>query len=79
MYHDQALIPFKVISFGSGVNYTAGLPIIRVSPDHGVGYDIAGMNKAKEDSLLSAILLGVRLYKNRQSYFVDMRKTNNVS
>ena len=79
MYHDQALIPFKVISFGAGVNYTAGLPIIRVSPDHGVGYDIAGMNKAKEGSLLSAILLGIRLYKNRKSYFVDMRKTNNVS
>ena len=74
MYHDQALIPFKVISFGSGVNYTAGLPIIRVSPDHGVGYDIAGMNKAKEGSLLSAIFLGIRLYKNRQLYFGGVKK-----
>ena len=57
MYHDQGLIPFKVLSFTSGVNYTAGLPIIRTSPDHGTGYDIAGKNIASEDSFREAVYL----------------------
>ena len=74
MYHDQALIPFKLLSFGSGVNYTAGLPVIRVSPDHGVAYDIAGKNIAKENSVKSAVLLGVELYKKRKIYFDCNRK-----
>jgi 4-hydroxythreonine-4-phosphate dehydrogenase len=69
MYHDQALIPFKLMSFGRGVNYTAGLPVIRVSPDHGVGYGIAGKNIAQENSVKSAILLGIELYKTRNAYF----------
>ncbi len=68
MYHDQALIPFKLMSFGNGVNYTAGLSVIRVSPDHGVGYKIAGENKANINSVLSAIFLGIKLYSNRLLY-----------
>ena len=76
MYHDQALIPFKLLSFGTGVNYTAGLPIIRVSPDHGVAYDIAGNNRAHINSVLSAIFLGIKLYNNKNSYFKNMRKTD---
>jgi 4-hydroxythreonine-4-phosphate dehydrogenase len=54
MYHDQVLIPFKMINFSSGVNFTAGLKIVRTSPDHGVAYDIAWKNKADERSLLEA-------------------------
>ena len=51
MYHDQGLIPFKSLSFGDGTNFTAGLNVIRTSPDHGVAYEIAGKNKANADSL----------------------------
>ncbi|MEX2436037.1 MAG: 4-hydroxythreonine-4-phosphate dehydrogenase PdxA [Balneolaceae bacterium] len=57
MYHDQGLIPFKTLTFGTGVNFTAGLPIIRTSPDHGTAFDIAGLNKAKEDSFTAAYKL----------------------
>ena len=66
MYHDQGLIPFKSLSFGSGVNYTAGLPAVRTSPDHGTGYGIAGMNKASEDSLRSAILAAMDVCNMRK-------------
>ena len=66
MYHDQGLIPFKSLSFGNGVNYTAGLPIIRTSPDHGTGYDIAGKNIASESSLRNAIYLASEIAKNRR-------------
>lgn len=55
MYHDQALIPVKMLDFWGGVNVTLGLPIVRVSPDHGVGYDIAGRGVARPDSLIAAI------------------------
>ena len=65
MYHDQALVPFKSMSFGNGVNYTAGLPVIRVSPDHGVAYDIAGKGRASPSSLLSAISLAIQIYNNK--------------
>ncbi len=65
MYHDQSLIPFKTLSFGRGVNFTAGLPIIRTSPDHGVAYDIAGRGCADESSLIEAILLACKIQKNR--------------
>ena len=65
MYHDQSLIPFKLLSFGSGVNYTAGLPVIRVSPDHGVAYDIAGLGKADSNSLIASIYLAIKIYNNR--------------
>lgn len=57
MYHDQGLIPFKSIAFSSGVNFTAGLPIIRTSPDHGTAYNIAGKNLADEGSIRAAIFL----------------------
>ena len=65
MYHDQSLIPFKLLSFGSGVNYTAGLPVIRVSPDHGVAYDISGLGKADSNSLIASIYLAIKIYNNR--------------
>src|SRR5690606_39632802 len=55
MYHDQGLIPFKTIAFSTGVNFTAGLPIVRTSPDHGTAYGIAGKNQADEGSMRSAI------------------------
>jgi 4-hydroxythreonine-4-phosphate dehydrogenase len=65
MYHDQGLIPFKLNSFGRGVNFTAGLKIIRTSPDHGTAYDIAGKNIACENSLRQAIYTAIEIYKNR--------------
>ena len=60
MYHDQGLVPFKTISFGTGVNYTAGLNVVRTSPDHGTGYDIAGKDLANADSLRNAVVGGDR-------------------
>jgi len=66
MYHDQGLIPFKAIAFESGVNYSAGLPVIRTSPDHGVGYDIAGKNQASETSFRSAVYLACDIFKTRK-------------
>ena len=68
MYHDQGLIPFKTLSFNSGVNYTAGLPIIRTSPDHGTAYDIAGKNKASEESFRKAVYLACDIYKMRNQH-----------
>jgi 4-hydroxythreonine-4-phosphate dehydrogenase len=68
MYHDQGLIPFKTISFGTGVNYTAGLNIVRTSPDHGTGYDIAGKDLANADSLRNAIFTGIDIIRNREAY-----------
>ena len=70
MYHDQVLIPFKMINFGKGVNYTAGLPIIRTSPDHGVAYDIAGKNIADESSMIQAYKYARKIVKNRKKYGV---------
>lgn len=64
MYHDQGLIPFKTLSFGGGVNFTAGLPIIRTSPDHGTAFDIAGKNKADPSSFKEALLLAVEMAQN---------------
>ena len=61
MYHDQGLVPLKMIGFESGINWTLGLPFIRTSPDHGTAYDIAGQNKASPDSMLAAINLARRL------------------
>ena len=66
MYHDQGLIPLKMIAGGAGVNITGGLPIIRTSPDHGTGFDIAGRNIADESSVLSAILMAKKIYYNRK-------------
>ena len=68
MYHDQGLIPFKSIAFESGVNFTAGLPIVRTSPDHGVGYDIAGKNLASESSFREAIYLACDIISKRHEY-----------
>ncbi len=65
MYHDQALIPFKTLMMESGVNFTAGLPIIRTSPDHGTAYDIAGKNQADESSFLQSIFTACDIVKHR--------------
>lgn len=66
MYHDQGLIPFKQISFESGVNYTAGLSFVRTSPDHGTAYDIAGKNKASEVSFREALFEAIHIVKHRR-------------
>ena len=68
MYHDQGLAPFKTIAFADGVNFTAGLPVVRTSPDHGTAYEIAGQNKADHQSFLSALYLGLDVVKNRRIY-----------
>ncbi|MBL6649504.1 MAG: 4-hydroxythreonine-4-phosphate dehydrogenase PdxA [Flavobacteriaceae bacterium] len=68
IYHDQGLIPFKTISFGEGVNYTAGLKKIRTSPDHGTGYDIAGKGIADHNSFKNAIFSALDILKNRKLY-----------
>ncbi len=65
MYHDQGLVAFKTIAFDNGVNFTAGLPIIRTSPDHGTAYSIAGKNQADEGSMRQAIYLACDIIKNR--------------
>lgn len=66
MYHDQGLIPFKTLSFNSGVNVTVGLPIIRTSPDHGTAFGIAGQNKANEGSFIEALELACEMALKRQ-------------
>ena len=68
MYHDQGLIPFKTLNFDQGVNYTAGLPKVRVSPDHGTGFDIAGKGIASEQSFRDALFLGIDLVRERERY-----------
>ena len=68
MYHDQGLIPFKSFAFDSGVNFTAGLPIVRTSPDHGTAYDLAGGNRANPQSMMSAIYMAIDVYRNRVLY-----------
>lgn len=65
MYHDQGLIPLKMIAFDNGVNWTLGLPFIRTSPDHGTAYDIAGQGKADPSSMISAIRLAKQLIRQR--------------
>jgi len=68
MYHDQGLIPFKLASFERGVNYTAGLPIVRTSPSHGTAYSLAGENVASPESFRQALYLAIDIYKNRKIY-----------
>jgi 4-hydroxythreonine-4-phosphate dehydrogenase len=68
MYHDQGLVPFKALNFDSGVNYTAGLPFVRTSPDHGTGFDIAGKNVAHEDSFREAVFLAIDILRKRERY-----------
>jgi 4-hydroxythreonine-4-phosphate dehydrogenase len=68
MYHDQGLIPFKTLAFHHGVNYTAGLSVVRTSPDHGTGFDIAGKNIASADSLREAIFKGIDIFRKRKGH-----------
>jgi 4-hydroxythreonine-4-phosphate dehydrogenase len=68
MYHDQGLVPFKTLEFDRGVNYTAGLPVVRTSPDHGTGYDLAGKNLASESSLRHALYMAIDIAKKRREY-----------
>jgi 4-hydroxythreonine-4-phosphate dehydrogenase len=71
MYHDQGLVAFKTLAFEDGVNFTAGLPVVRTSPDHGTAYNIAGKNLADESSLRQAIYMACDIVKNRQAQLVD--------
>jgi len=73
MYHDQGLTPFKALDLGNGVNFTAGLPIVRTSPDHGTAYEIAGKGIADESSFRHAIYTAIDIYRNRISYDDPMR------
>ena len=68
MYHDQGLIPFKTLAFENGVNFTAGLPIVRTSPDHGTAYNIAGKNLAQESSFREALFLALDILRKRATY-----------
>ncbi|MCQ2141615.1 MAG: 4-hydroxythreonine-4-phosphate dehydrogenase PdxA [Bacteroidales bacterium] len=68
MYHDQGLAPFKAIAFDDGVNFTAGLPVVRTSPDHGTAYDMAGRDEADPRSMMSAIFTAIDIFKNRLAY-----------
>ena len=73
MYHDQGLIPFKSLAIGEGVNYTAGLPVIRTSPDHGTAFDIAGKDKADANSFIEPDFEAVDIYRRRNGY-AEMRQ-----
>ena len=68
MYHDQGLEPFKALSFSDGVNFTAGLPIVRTSPDHGTAYDMAGRDSADPLSMRASIFTAIDIYRNRIKY-----------
>ena len=68
MYHDQGLAPFKTLAVEDGVNYTAGLPIVRTSPDHGTAYDIAGKGVADESSFRLALFMAIDIFRNRANY-----------
>ena len=71
MYHDQGLAPFKALTFGKGVNVTAGLPVVRTSPDHGTAFDIAGEGCAHPGSMKAALRLATDIAQRRQT--VDRR------
>lgn len=68
MYHDQGLTPFKALAFEDGVNYTAGLPVVRTSPDHGTAYEMAGRDLADPRSMMSAIYTAIDIYNRRADY-----------
>lgn len=68
MYHDQGLIPFKALTYEGGVNFTAGLPVVRTSPAHGTAYELAGKNEASENSFRQALYLACDIVKNRRLY-----------
>lgn len=78
-YHDQGLIPFKTLSFGNGVNYTAGLDKIRTSPDHGTAYDIAGKGVADFTSFKNAVYAALDIYKNKNEYLQSTANPLKVS
>ncbi len=78
-YHDQGLIPFKTLSFGSGINFTAGLDKIRTSPDHGTAYDIAGKGKADFSSFKNAVYTALDIYNNRNEYKQSIENPLKVS
>ncbi|OYU95552.1 MAG: 4-hydroxythreonine-4-phosphate dehydrogenase PdxA [Bacteroidetes bacterium B1(2017)] len=67
MYHDQGLVPFKYAAFDSGVNFTAGLPFVRTSPDHGTAYNLAGKNEASEQSMRNALFLAIDIWAMRNN------------
>ena len=84
MYHDQGLAPFKLLAMDDGVNFTAGLDLVRTSPDHGTAFDIAGKGTADENSFRQAVYAALDIYRNRiawdeglqdplQKLFVDKR------
>ncbi|MFK5880052.1 MAG: 4-hydroxythreonine-4-phosphate dehydrogenase PdxA [Flavobacteriaceae bacterium] len=75
MYHDQGLAPFKTLSFGKGVNFTAGLNKVRTSPDHGTAFEIAGKNKADESSFKEALFKAIEIYGKRSNYQELTRNT----
>jgi 4-hydroxythreonine-4-phosphate dehydrogenase len=75
MYHDQVLIPFKQMAFTDGINYTAGLPIVRTSPDHGTAYDIAGKGIGDTSSFINALYLINKVRRNRINYFDNSKET----
>ena len=68
MYHDQGLAAFKALTSEGGVNFTAGLSVVRTSPDHGTAYDIAGKAVARTDSFRRAIYASIDIYRNREAY-----------
>ena len=68
MYHDQGLAPFKAIAFAEGVNFTAGLPVVRTSPDHGTAYEMAGRDEADPRSMMSAIYTAIDIFRHRLQY-----------
>ena len=68
MYHDQGLAPFKALAFERGVNFTAGLPVVRTSPDHGTAYEMAGRDQANPQSMMQAIYTAIDIYRHREAY-----------
>jgi len=76
MYHDQGLIPFKSLAIGEGVNFTAGLPVVRTSPDHGVALDIAGKNKADTSSFIASLFACIDIINQRTAF--DENRANPV-
>jgi len=80
MYHDQGLAPFKSLAFEGGVNFTAGLPIVRTSPAHGTAYDLAGKNEASEEAFRQAIYLAIDIIRNRrQQHELESNKLTKTS
>lgn len=79
MYHDQGLAPFKALSFENGVNYTAGLPIVRTSPDHGTAFEMAGRDEADPRSMMAAIFTAIDIYKNREAFDKLMAERTTVT